>query len=125
MTDGETKLVSLRMNAKLVDAVKAVAESEDRTFTAQIERFVREGITNAGLHPDSFEVDRENRVVRHNSGVEFHYYEYRCEADWLATDVATVANPSLFKGNLSALAAVAKRVAIERGMTYCRLTKRR
>lgn len=118
-------MVSLRMNAKLVDAAKAIAESEDRTFTAQIERFVREGLTIAGLHPDSFKVDREKRVVRHTSGVEIRYYEYNCEADWLATDVATVSNPSLFKGNINELAAVAKRMAIEQGMTHCRPAKRR
>ncbi len=125
MVDTDTKMISLRMSAELVDAVKAIAAREDRTFTAQLERYVRDGLTQAQARREHFTVDLSRRMVRHASGVEFQYYEYLKEADWHTTDVAIVANPKGFQGDLNALAAVAKQVAIESGMSYCRPTKRK
>jgi hypothetical protein len=125
MAEGKTRMVTMRMYANLVDAVKAIVQRQDRTFTAQLERFVRDALTKSELQANFFQVDVDKRTVTHASGVEFSYYDYHNEADWVATDVALVSNPSLFQGDINQLAAMAKHFAIQNGMDYCRPRKRR
>ena len=43
MTDApRTKMVSMRFDTGLMDRIKAIAEREDRTFAAQLQRMVRQ-----------------------------------------------------------------------------------
>lgn len=39
-----TKMVTMRLSEGLADVLKAVADTNDRTFTAQVERYVRDAL---------------------------------------------------------------------------------
>lgn len=120
MVEGDTKMVTLRIDADLAESVKAIAKREGRTFTSQLERFVRDGLTQSELRPEHFEVDLDKRKVTHTSGVEITYYDYYNDEDWQATDAGLMRNPSLFEGDIGELVAMAKRIAIQRGMGHRR-----
>ena len=44
------QMISLRFDIELMDRIKAIAEREDRTFAAQMQRMLREWLDE---HPDA------------------------------------------------------------------------
>jgi hypothetical protein len=68
--------------------------------------------------PDQFDVDLLDRIVLHKpSGMWFQFYEYLNEDDWRRSDSVIYREVPNWKGDRNALAAAAKRAALERGMT--------
>jgi len=67
---------------------------------------------------DDFDVDlNERRVIHRPSGIAFSFYAYATEADWLASDTATMRDNLDFDGDRGDLAAAAQRAAVAKGMT--------
>jgi hypothetical protein len=44
-----SKMISIRFDAELMEKIKVIAEREDRTFAAQLQRMLREWLVE---HPD-------------------------------------------------------------------------
>lgn len=67
--------------------------------------------------PQEFDVDLCDRRVLHKpSKIWFEFYEYLDEADWQRTDSVIYHDNPNWPGDRRELAALAKRVAIEKGM---------
>jgi hypothetical protein len=68
--------------------------------------------------PDDFEVDlTERRVIHKPSGMWFSFYEYLTEEDWKKSDSVIYRDNPEWTIDRMKLAAMAKEIAIEKGMT--------
>ncbi len=47
-----TKMISMRFDIELMDRIKAIAEREDRTFAAQLQRMLRQWLDEHPVEPD-------------------------------------------------------------------------
>jgi hypothetical protein len=72
----------------------------------------------ASIRIEDFEVDVENRRVKHTSGVVFAFYRYWNERDWRAAGPCWARNPSLYDGCFPELIALAKEAAVLNGMRH-------
>jgi hypothetical protein len=69
------------------------------------------------ISTSDFEVNlAERRVVHKPSGMWFSFYEYTNEDDWRRSDSVIFRDNPEWPGNRGALAAAAKRAAIDSGM---------
>ncbi len=71
----------------------------------------------ATLRVRDFDVDLVKREVIHRpSGIRFSFYEYRTEDDWLSSSSTIFSDNAEWSGDRGALAAEAKKAAINAGM---------